>query len=633
MQYRADIDGLRAIAVLPVVAFHAGISGFSGGYVGVDVFFVISGFLITSIILEEIRSDRFSLVRFYERRCRRILPALFVVLMTTTVLASILLIPSQFEEFAESLVYTSLFVSTFHFSGEPGCFDLSSEFAPLLHTWSLSVEEIFYVVFPVLMILCFRPSSSRIGRWILLCVCLLSFLGATFALARNPESRSAFYFPHARAWELLLGGMAVLFSSVAQRLSRMAGPLSFAGVAMILSSVVFYSSETTFPGPAALLPCLGTWLVIAFGGIRKSFVTDLLAHPGLVWIGRASFSLYLWHWPLLVMMRTIRGAALSNAETAGVLVVSALLSFVTLFWVERPFRGAGGILSSQQIFLAAAGITLAFAAFGTFGKISGGWPSRYTGAERAIVEASRDIDPRRYECLQSLERDGGCLYGATNRSPTVGLWGDSHAAMYSSALGEVAQRNGTSALVFTMSSCAPANRYVGPNHPWGDACENLQAKALKTFIETKSITTVILAARWHGHDLHHSNPDLDAALRDAIARLRTAGKTVAIIHPIPEFGQDLPQVLTNMLLTGDPPAELSIERSDFEARHEAETAYLASLPEDLLHLHPADEMCDTTKCYFFRDGRVFSHDAHHLSVTGAQAIAEIFQPLFTNNAN
>lgn len=633
MQYRADIDGLRAIAVLPVIAFHAGLSGVSGGYVGVDVFFVISGFLITSIILEEIRSDRFSLVRFYERRCRRILPALFVVMMTTTVLASVLLIPSQFEEFAESLIFTSLFVSTFHFSGEPGYFDQSAEFAPLLHTWSLSVEEIFYVVFPVLMILCFRPSSSRFGRWVLLCVCFLSFVGAAFALARNPESRSAFYFPHARAWELLLGSMAVLFSSIGQQLSRMSSALSFAGVAMILSSVALYSNETTFPGPAALLPCLGAWLVIVFGGIRKSIVTDMLAHPCLVWIGRASFSLYLWHWPLLVMMRTIRGAELSNTETAGVLVVSALLSFVTLFWVERPFRGASGILSSRQIFMAAAAVTLAFAAFGTFGKISGGWPSRYTGAERAIVEASRDIDPRRYECLQSLERDGGCLYGETNRSPTVGLWGDSHAAMYSPALGEIARRNGTSALVFTMSSCAPADRYTGPSHPWGEACENLQAKALKTFSETKSITTVIFAARWHGHDLHRSNPGLDKALREAIAQLRTAGKAVAIVYPIPEFGQDLPQVLTNMLLTGNAPTELSIERSDFEARHEAETTYLDSLPEDLLHLHPADEMCDATKCYFFRDGRVFSHDAHHLSVTGAQAVSEIFHPLFSKTGN
>ena len=627
MQYRADIDGLRALAVLPVVAFHAGLPGFPGGFVGVDVFFVISGFLITSIILEEVRDGRFSLLGFYERRCRRILPALFVVTAATAGLASWILVPGEFERFGVSLVAASLFVSSFHFSGEPGYFDRSSDFAPLLHTWSLSVEEIFYVVFPLLMVLLFRPRAGA-GRWILLGLGILSFLAAAHALAQNPASRTAFYFPHARAWELLLGSMAALFPLLGPRLAGIAGPAAAAGVAMIAASVVLYSQDTVFPGPAALLPCLGCWLVIVAGGARPSLVSRLLANPVLVWIGRASFSLYLWHWPLLVMMRTVRGGPLGNLDTAQVLAAAAVLSGLTLFLVERPFRGKDGILPRRWIFALAAGGTLALAGFGAFATLSGGWPGRYSGAEWMVVEAARDVDPRRYACLQSTDRDTGCRYGAPGRPPTVGLWGDSHAAMYAPALGEMARRRGTAVAVFTMSSCAPVYRHTGPDHPWGAACRGLQARALETFIATDSIKTVILAARWRGHGLPRANPGLDAALRETIARLIAAGKQVAIVYPVPEYGQDVPQALTNRLLAGGLPAELSIDRDNFEEAHRDEAAYLDSLPAGLLRLHPAARLCDAAKCYFLRNGQVYSHDAHHLSVTGARKAAPVFSPVF-----
>ena len=624
MKYRADIDGLRGLAILPVVAFHAGLPPFSGGFVGVDLFFVISGFLITTIILEKREAGDFSLLSFYERRCRRILPAFFVVMVGTTVLSAHILFPARFEDFSRSLVSASLFLSSFQFSGEHGYFDVKSELKPLLHTWSLSVEEIFYLVYPVLIILFFR-SSEKVGKRLLTFIALVSFLGTVFALARNPESKSAFFLPHSRAWELLLGALAAFCPPWLERGRRYAAPLSALGLALIAGSVFLYDEDTVFPGPAALVPCIGGFLIIHCGRYGSTFVSNLLSLPALVWVGRASFSLYLWHWPLLVLAKTYYSAALTAYQTAAVLGASAVLSAVTLVVVETPFRGSRGILSQKQIFLLSALSVSILAGIGAYGVTTDGWPGRFSTVELRIVNAGLDVDPRRTACLTSFDRRDGCLYGADGTEPTVALWGDSHAAMYAPALGAVAAERNHSAAVYTMPSCPPIHGWAIKNQGWRDDCLAFQEIAFQRILSSDTIRTVILGARFLGYPFQSPESGFDDGFRNTIERFLAAGKDVAIIYPNPEYGADVPETLYRLWIEDGLPTELKIERQVFAHITEEQRDYLDGLSYPMARLYPEDHMCDAEFCYFFRNGAVYSHDVHHLSLSGVMAMREMFE--------
>ncbi|NJM31549.1 MAG: acyltransferase [Rhizobiales bacterium] len=301
--YRPEIDGLRALAVVPVMLFHGGVTGFSGGFTGVDVFFVISGYLITSILLEEQRSGRFSIAGFYERRARRILPALFLVAICTIPFAWMWMPDRQLEEFGQSLMATSLFVSNIHFWAESNYFGSAAEEKPLLHTWSLAIEEQFYLLFPLLLafVWWFRK------RWLLpvtIIIAAVSLALALLPLAIEQETR--FFLIPARAWELLAGAaLAMLLQDTALKESRIkpvAGVLAGVGVLLLIASMASIDQSTAFPGPATILPVLGTALIIAFAD-GTNWTGRLLGSPALVGIGLISYSAYLWHQPLFAFAR------------------------------------------------------------------------------------------------------------------------------------------------------------------------------------------------------------------------------------------------------------------------------------------------------------------------------------------
>ena len=362
MQYRAEIDGLRALAVVPVVLFHAGITGFGGGFVGVDIFFVISGYLITSIILNEQLKDSFTLASFYERRARRILPALMFVVLLSVIAAWYLLLPTELVDYGKSLISVGVFASNILFWQESDYFAATSEFIPLLHTWSLAVEEQFYLVFPLFMMASIAwLKRSRVV--VLAILAVVSLLYCEWAWRNTPEAN--FFLAPSRAWELLAGVFCAFYlqslrvassdsSSVVARglpdgVKQVA---SLIGFCMTLYSIFFFTKAIPFPSVYALVPVVGTVLIILFAE-SNTLVGRLLSLPVFVGIGLVSYSAYLWHQPLFVFARINSYEELSPLLLMGLSVLAFVLAYISWRWVEKPFRNRHWLSQKQVLWMAA----------------------------------------------------------------------------------------------------------------------------------------------------------------------------------------------------------------------------------------------------------------------------------------
>ena len=350
MHYRREIDGLRAVAVLPVILFHTGFSVFSGGYVGVDVFFVISGYLITSILINDLEQGNFSIAGFYERRARRILPALFFVMAACLPFAYMWMLPTQLKDFAQSLVAVVFFASNIFFWRESGYFAADAELKPLLHTWSLAVEEQYYLLFPVFLLLTWRFGRSRVF-WSVVVISVASLLIAEWGWRNKPSAN--FYLAPTRAWELLAGSICAFLSvGKAQRSSNV---LSVIGLGLIIFSIFAYDANTPFPSVYTLVPVVGTALVILFAE-KETWVARLLSLRSLVGIGLISYSAYLWHQPLFAFAR-IRSLTEPSHELMGLLAaMSLLLAWATWYWIEQAFRKrANPLLVTRRSVFAVSG--------------------------------------------------------------------------------------------------------------------------------------------------------------------------------------------------------------------------------------------------------------------------------------
>ena len=360
MKYRSEIDGLRALAVVPVILFHAGFELFSGGFVGVDVFFVISGFLITTILIEDIENQRFSLVNFYERRARRILPALYFVLLVSSVISTILMSPQQLKDFGQSLIATLTFSSNIYFVLTADYWAQSSEFLPLLHTWSLAVEEQYYLVFPVFLTLAWRFGKEKIF-WIIVVVAVVSLMTSEWGWRHNAQLN--FYLSPTRAWELFAGSIAA-FVVQKQGVQR-SNLLSLVGLVAIIFSIFFYDETTPFPSLYTLMPVLGVVMLVMYAD-KETFAGKLLSIKGFVGIGLISYSAYLWHQPLLALVRVYQSSIeielVAKLAIVGITFVLAVLSF---YFIERPFR-AKEIVSKRGILAFAIFPFVVFIAFGSY---------------------------------------------------------------------------------------------------------------------------------------------------------------------------------------------------------------------------------------------------------------------------
>ncbi len=428
MNYRAEIDGLRALAVIPVILFHAGFSMFSGGYVGVDIFFVISGYLITSLILIELESNNFKLIDFYERRARRLLPALFFVVLISLPFGWFLLKPSELINFGESIISISIFSSNILFWLETGYFDNSSELKPLLHTWSLAVEEQFYIFFPIVFLILYSLKKAWLIT-ILFIIFILSFIISNIATLGSSHPKvisGAFFLLPFRVWELGLGVIAALyFSKITFKNRYLNEILSFSGFLMILYSIFFYDKNTPFPSFYTLMPTIGTVLIIITTS-QKSILKNILSFSPIVGLGLISYSIYLWHQPVLAFSRQLSNVELSSTESIIALLISIIVGFLSWKFIEQPFRNKKKF-SRKKVF------NYSFAAMIISISVGVGMISFKNYSPNQLPNISYSslgerIDAEGTVC--KLERTNNyefCFFGNTSSDYSILIHGDSHA--------------------------------------------------------------------------------------------------------------------------------------------------------------------------------------------------------------
>ena len=435
MKYRPEVDGLRAIAVIPVILFHAGLPFFEGGFVGVDVFFVISGYLITSILLDDLEKDRFSIVNFYERRARRILPALFLVMACCIPAAWFLSLPQELSEFSESVIGTTLFGSNIVFWRQSDYFATAAEFKPLLHTWSLSIEEQFYLLFPPVLALLWGIRRRQLIPVLAICGVGLVSLGLAHFFSTRSATANFFLLP-SRAWELSLGALAAFSlreSPGPVELSpSIRGTLAILGLMLIIFSVLTFDRHTPFPSFWALIPTGGTLLILLFGA-KDTLAGRMLSRGYVVFVGLISYSAYLWHQPLYAFARQYWNG--DPALPYLVLLAGLSLALAALSWrfVERPFRDRARF-SRKHIFVGSATGMAIFLAIGALGVIKDGFPDRYDSRFHEMLNTERDV---RYQGREAAKYKSRVF--ASDERPKVLIVGDSYALDVINALAEVGQ--------------------------------------------------------------------------------------------------------------------------------------------------------------------------------------------------
>lgn len=497
MVYRREIDGLRALAVLPVILFHAGFDLFQGGFAGVDVFFVISGYLITSIILSELEQDKFSIVSFYERRARRILPALFVVMALCIPFAWLLLLPPELKDFSESLAAVSLFSSNILFWRESGYFDTVAELKPLLHTWSLAVEEQFYLIFPVFLVLTWRVSK----RCLVFSSAVLLFASLGLAQwASIAKPAAAFFLLPTRGWELLIGSFAALYLLRAKRehnnkpLAEIGASL---GLLLILYAVFAFSKATPFPGFYALVPTMGTFLIILFAS-QKTMVGRLLGNRLLVTVGLMSYSAYLWHQPLFAFARICVFGELELKVSFALIVLTFVLSWLSLKFVEAPFRRAHGFSRRTVFLFSGAGIFIFFS-LGAIGHFRQGFSEHLSHFSEAIN------DWRHPGSLSKTSIEG--FYKAdVSRPIDILFFGDSHAEQFA-PLSEQYGASGKNIGFLSGGGCPPIPNLLSDLHPH---CFNLFDRLDEVLRVETTVKTIVIAACFNCYFITQtrSTPDL-----------------------------------------------------------------------------------------------------------------------------
>ena len=627
MQYRPEIDGLRALAVAPVVLFHAGYASFAGGYVGVDVFFVISGYLITSIIDRELSAGSFSLLDFYERRARRILPALWLVCLACIPFAWWLMTPEHLAEFAESLVAVALFVSNFLFWQQSGYFDTAAELTPLLHTWSLAVEEQFYVLYPLAMLV-LLPRSRRLTIALLALACLASLLLAIWG-ARHAPHANYFLLP-SRGFEL--GAGALLALTLGTR--RPGGPwlratASLAGLLLILAGVVLLDSETPFPGLAALLPVAGTSAIIAFSG-NGDPVGRLLSLRPVVLVGLVSYSFYLWHQPVFVFARLwhFDGGPAPNYPL--LIALGFALSWLSWKFVEAPFRSRRRIPRGRLVPALGAPILLG-AAVGIAGMLTNGFATMRTSTmEQARIETI-DPSPKRATC-----HTAGADYIRPSRACTYftepvrwATFGDSHTVELSWALAKALEPHGTGLRHYSFSNCRPR---LGQNRNNGN-CARWSREAAAYIASRKDIDTVVVSYRilnyLHG-DHRRSYPGFPNYRTEAqrmrawtsyietLEHFLAAGKRVILVLSVPE----MPAPVSYMMRREpDESGRIhGVSRQWWDQRRSELLARLEDVPEGVIIIDPTELFCDESVCIVAEGATALYFDENHASIHGMERV-------------
>jgi peptidoglycan/LPS O-acetylase OafA/YrhL len=649
MKYRPEIDGLRAVAVIPVILFHGGFKAFAGGFIGVDVFFVISGFLITSLIVSEAEAGQFSFLGFYERRARRILPALFLVMASCIPFAWMWMFPLDFAEFSRSVMAVCAFASNILFWRQSGYFDTAAELKPLLHTWSLAVEEQYYIIFPIVILLLWRLGR----RNVILTIAIVAALSLALSqYASRYHSSANFYLLPTRAWELMAGALSSFAAITINR--RRDNILSALGLGAIALSVFAFDETIPMPSLYALLPVLGTCAVIVFAR-DGTLVRSLLSARPVVGVGLISYSAYLWHQPLFAFAR-IRSMTEPSWQFMLLLsTVSLALAYVSWRFVEIPARkrNAWPLPNRRTVFTACAIAAVVFLAGGLAGNLTNGFPERMPTEMVTLAQFSNDKNPRMDEC-HSAPLNRTCIYGNQDRAP-IAILGDSHATSLAFQLGNALDAEGLGLLELTNTSCPPIHRFY-LREPVDFAHCGPRFEPVLGYLKTHpNITTVVLFARWTGYieftgynngeggveswlvkggvegidpsNVEALQREIGKLYQQSVRELVAMGKRVVLVYPMPEAGWDVPHQVAKAALYGEKDKRpLSTSYDRFKQRSRRAYEALDGIGENgsLIRIHPEKIFCDTlvkNRC-LIEDGKVpFYFDDDHVDSVGAAMIS------------
>lgn len=654
--YRPEIDGLRALAVVPVIMFHLGL-GVPGGFVGVDVFFVISGFLITGIIRRGLENETLSLLEFWERRIRRIFPAMFVVVMTTLAVGCWLLLPAELEELGESSVAQSLLIANAYFWRATGYFAGPAELKPLLHTWSLAVEEQFYLFFPLALCFLRRLSSKRLFA-LLTAVALISFAGSVYGA--NFHTTATFYLLPTRAWELLIGCMLAVFPWKFKSSPRRDSAIATLGLIAIVLTMFLYDSETPFPGFAAAPPVLGTAAIIfATANTQNIWLCKVLSLRPIVFIGLISYSLYLWHWPAIVYTRIYFGL-FDWKQIVFASVVSLSLAILSWRFVETPCRRNTFLRRRRRLFGTALFMSGATVVVSILLVATGGLPSRLPNYASVLVEDTRYPGKRFSTSLKEFHFDTLPLLGVDAQPNREGkqvdfvVWGDSHAMMLCETMDHVAAKHGLTGRVVAARGQVPGPDLV---YRYNNAS---YTSNLMEWINANRPGNLVLVNRWsyrtNGMNATETDylPQKDHFLSDGSQNSKTYKEssevlgrslqrlalfceqtetTLWIIKQVPEIDEQSPaeDILRHSIGRRPfaPPAK-GTSIAQHRVRQERANKIFASIKSPVVRmLDPAPYLFDKEGYVtILKDGRSCYYDEDHLTNCGASLLAPLLIEMF-----
>lgn len=627
MDYRREIDGLRALAVLPVILFHAGFEMFSGGFVGVDVFFVISGYLITTIILDDLECGKFSIVNFYERRARRILPALFLVMLVCLPFAWLWLLPSEMKLFAKSVFAVSLFSSNILFWRESGYFDTATELKPLLHTWSLAVEEQYYILFPVFLLVTWRFGR----RWVLgtlAVVAVASLVAAQWGSTAKPAA--TFFLLPTRGWELLLGAFVAFHlrgshtwqPSIALR--EVCGVL---GLAMFVYAVFAFSKQTPFPSFYALLPTVGTALIILFA-TQETTIGRFIGNKLFVGIGLISYSAYLWHQPIFAFARHRSMVEPGKLLLSALAIASVVLAYFSWKYIEIPFRRKR-LFNRKQMFTFGAAVSVAYLAFGLVGYATKGhfYRADFTKKFDSLEHRVRVNHGLSSDCEDYYTESSSCK---TSENPEIMVWGDSFAMHLVDGL--IASNPKVKFIQSTVSVCGPFFD-VAPvsltNYGSESASKCLETNdKVRSLLErSPSIKYVVLSSPFEqfvGKQARLMKKDgsfVDGNkfayqyFIDTLNAIKDMGKVPIVFSPTPSSGFNTGRCLIKSDYFNEDITLCDFDEGGSEARQEEVVEFLREVSKINKVVFLSDGICKNKVCkasveniFIYRDGGHLSHE-------------------------
>jgi peptidoglycan/LPS O-acetylase OafA/YrhL len=621
MNYKKNIDGLRALSILPVVFYHAGFNLFQGGFVGVDIFFVISGYLIAGIIKYEIDNNIFSLLNFYERRARRLVPPLFLMVLISIPFAFFWMLPDQLNNFSKSLVSISVFLSNFIFWLERGYFEASVELMPFIHTWSLSVEAQYYMVIPFFFL--FLNTNKKL-LIIFFIITLMSLLFSQYSSKYYPNAN--FYLIFSRVWEILLGAQISLSKIDQNKFSKnLSNIISLIGVFLIFYSIYMIDDKTPYPSVYTLLPVFGASFIIIFAN-PFTIIGKILSNRILVNVGLMSYSIYIWHQPILALSKLRSFNDFDLLTTSFLLAFSFIISWISFKYVEKPFRNKN-IINRKSFFIILFSSSILIIFIGLIIYFNKGFESRISEETRNIYLAKYDNNPELRKC-RGKELKEICKFNLKNDNDLIFLWGDSFVDQLMPMIKEVALTNNYGLMEYSIPGCPPLEKkeYASRNYK---NCPNID-NVLEYISSNKKISHVLLHSSWQQHI---EEPKNIISIKNIIDKILSLNKEIIIVGPIPEMDSNPISKLEKLSFFEKKIIDISTPYKDHLIKNKKFNLLIDEIDKNknIHYIDPSTVLCDKKKCFANNGMDIFYRDRSHISVNGSKKLKNMLKQILDQN--